>query len=154
MPPEPPWARPPKQGSLGWIWALGKTAHFSGTQALPPVIPHEGTKLGPSQRWGMGWPYQTHTHTRTGSETKGKRKGSAYSLEAAQSQSLSPWSVGQCLKLKAPPLDLKGGKPLAVAKGGLNPLCSQLSAILVRLGSLNCAKLSALKNCPRILNQN
>ena len=35
VPPESPWARPPKL-SLGWIWALGKTAHFSGTQALPP----------------------------------------------------------------------------------------------------------------------
>ena len=80
VPPEPPWARPPKQSSLGWIWALGKTAHFSGTQALPPVIPHKGTKPGaPSQRWGMGWwSHQTHKHTRTGSATKGKSKAQLF----------------------------------------------------------------------------
>ena len=63
VPPEPPWARPPKL-SLGWIWALGKTAHFSGTQALPPVIPHKGTKLGaPCLRDGA-WGGRTK-HTRT-----------------------------------------------------------------------------------------
>ena len=74
-PPEPPWARPPRTGSLGWIWALGTTAHFSGTRALPPAIPHKGTKLG------MGWSYQTHTHTRTGSETKGKNKAQLVPLK-------------------------------------------------------------------------
>ena len=65
---------PPPQAELGLDLGT-KTAHFSETQALFPVIPHKGTKLGPaSQRWGMGWSYQAHTHTRTGSETKGKSK--------------------------------------------------------------------------------
>ena len=89
---------PPPKLSLGWIWALGKTAHFSGTQALPPVIPHEGTKLGaPSQRWGMGWSYQTHTHTRTGSETKGKNKAQ---LDPLRLHRLNHYPIGvwgQCL---------------------------------------------------------
>ena len=45
-------------GSLGWIWALGNSAHFSDTQAVPPVILARllswETKLGaPVQRWGM-----------------------------------------------------------------------------------------------------
>ena len=35
VPPEPPWARPPKPGSLGWNWTLGKTAHFAGTKLFP-----------------------------------------------------------------------------------------------------------------------
>ena len=40
----------PRQAELGWMVALGKTAHSSGRQALPPVISHKGTKLGaPSQ---------------------------------------------------------------------------------------------------------
>ena len=54
VPPEPPWARPPKLRGLGWIWALGKTAHFAGTEALPLVIPHTGTKLGALAR-RKGW---------------------------------------------------------------------------------------------------
>ena len=75
VPPEPPWARPPKLGGLGWIWALGKTAHFAGTEALPPVIPHTGTKLGAlAQRKGLGCRVaEPNTHTRTGSKTKGKK---------------------------------------------------------------------------------
>ena len=73
VPPEPPWARPPKPGGLGWNWSLGKTAHFTGTEALPFVIPHRGTKLGTlAQRWGMGGRVvEPITHTRTGSKTKG-----------------------------------------------------------------------------------
>ena len=65
VPPEPPWARPPKPGGLGWNWSLGKTAHFAGTEALPSVIPHKGTKLGTlAQRWGMGagWSNKSRTH--------------------------------------------------------------------------------------------
>ena len=67
---------PPKPGSLGWNWPLGKTAHFAGTEALPDMIPHGGTKLGTlAQRWGMGARVvEPITHTRTGSKTKGKRK--------------------------------------------------------------------------------
>ena len=97
VPPEPPWARPPKL-SLGWIWALDRTAHFSGTQALPPVIPHEGSKLGaPSQRWGMGWSYQTHTHTRTGSETKGKSNAQLNPLRLHRLNHYPLVVWGQCL---------------------------------------------------------
>ena len=75
MPPEPPWARPPKLRGLGWIWALGKTAHFAGTEALPPVIPHMGTKLGAlARRKGLGCGVaEPNTHTRTGSRTKAKK---------------------------------------------------------------------------------
>ena len=64
---------PPKPGGLGWNWSLGKTAHFTGTEALPSVIPHRGTKLGTlAQRWGMGGRVvEPITHTRTGSKTKG-----------------------------------------------------------------------------------
>ena len=52
VPAEPPWAR---VRGLGWIWALGKAAHFAGTEALPPVIPHTGTKLGAlARRKGLG----------------------------------------------------------------------------------------------------
>ena len=98
VPPEPPWVRPPKL-SLGWIWALGKTAHFSRTQALPHVISHKSTKLGaPSQRWGMGWSYRTHTHTRTGSETN--------QLISLRLQRLNhcPFGVwGQCLNSRHHP---------------------------------------------------
>ena len=88
---------------------LGTWQHspLLGNTSSSPCDPSR-SKLAPSQRWGMGWSYQahTHTHTHTGCETKGKQS-SAYSLEAAQTQSLSPWRVGQCLKLKAPPRDLK-----------------------------------------------
>ena len=61
--------------SMGWIWALGKTAHFAGTEALPHVIPHTGTKLGAlAQRKGLGCRVaEPNTHTRTGSKTKGKK---------------------------------------------------------------------------------
>ena len=68
VPTEPPWARPPDLRALGWNWALGKTAHFSGTEALPLVIPHTGIKLGALARtvgeraWGPGCPNQTRTH--------------------------------------------------------------------------------------------
>ena len=69
-PPEPPWARPPKPGGLGWHGSLGKTAHFAGTEALPSVIPHGGTKLGTlPQRWGMGQGGRTnhaHAHRQQG----------------------------------------------------------------------------------------
>ena len=59
-----------------WVgFGHGKTTRIWGTEALPPVIPHEGPKLGaPSQRWGKGCSYQTRTHTSTSSETKGKSK--------------------------------------------------------------------------------
>ena len=72
---------PAKLGSLGWTWALGKTVHFSGTEALPHVIPHMGSKLGtPAQRWAM----KKHV--------------------------AAPWRVGQCLQLNASPLGQKGAK--------------------------------------------
>ena len=67
VPPEPP-------AQLGLDWALGKTARFAGTEALPTVIPHTGTKLGALARrkglvCGVAEP---NTHICTGSKTKGK----------------------------------------------------------------------------------
>ena len=96
--PELPWACPPKLRGLGWIWALGKTAHFAGTEALPPVIPHTGTKLGAlARRKGLGCGVaEPNTQTRTGSRTKGKTR-SADPLLAAQTQSVFFWRVGQYL---------------------------------------------------------
>ena len=58
MPPEPPWARPPKLRGLGWIWAVGKTAHFSGTE----VFAQAGGTGYEERAWGPGCPNQTRTH--------------------------------------------------------------------------------------------
>ena len=77
-------------------------------RALLRVIPHGGTKLGtPAQRWAMGWFYRTHARTHR-QRDEGQKQDSADSLMAAQTQSVSPWRVRQCLQLKASPLDRKG----------------------------------------------
>ena len=34
------------EANLGWICSLGKTARFAEPDALPPGVPHRGTKLG------------------------------------------------------------------------------------------------------------
>ena len=65
MPPEPPWARPPNRAAWVGFGHLGKTAHFTGTETLPPVIPHRRTKLAALARrkgLGAGRSYQTRTH--------------------------------------------------------------------------------------------
>ena len=89
---------PPKLRGLGWIWAVGKTAHFAGTEALPPVIPHTGTKLVALARrmgLGCGWPNQTRTHAPAAGLRE--RARSADPLLAAQTQSVFPWRARQCL---------------------------------------------------------
>ena len=70
----------PSIGGLAWIWALGKTAHLSGTEALPPVTPRTGALswgnwLG-ERAWGcLGCGVaEPNMHARTGSKTKGNNK--------------------------------------------------------------------------------
>ena len=100
VPPEPAWARPRMPGSLGWNGSLGKTAHFTGTEALPSVIPHEGSKLGTlAQRWGMGGRVvEPITHIHTGSKSRGKGNFSSNSI---------PSACGVMPESGAPSLDLQ-----------------------------------------------
>ena len=80
------------------LGALGKTAHFSGTETPPFVIAHTAIKLGAQpRRKGLVCEVAESTHTRTGSKTKGKKTNQADPLLAAQAQAEFPWRVGQCL---------------------------------------------------------
>ena len=89
-PPEPPWARPPKPGGLGWIWAL-----------------RQDSPLHRDRAWGAGWSYQTRTHAPAARLRE--KASSANPLLAAQTPTVSPWHAGQCLQLKAPPPTRRGG---------------------------------------------
>ena len=88
-PPEPPWLPPPKLRGLGWIWAVGKTAHFAGTEALSPVTPHG------DRAWGAGWPNQTCTHAPAARLRE--KASSADPVLATQTETVFPWRVRQCL---------------------------------------------------------
>ena len=95
---------PPPQAEPGLDLGTWQDSPLLGNTALPPVIPHDGTKLGaPSQRWGMGWSYQTHRHTRTGSETKGKSKAQLIPLRLHRLNHYPLGVWGQCLQLKGKP---------------------------------------------------
>ena len=104
---------PPSRAAWVGFRHLGKTAHFTGTETLPPVSPHKGTKLGAlARRQGLGCGVVVpNAHARTGSKTKGKKTSSANPLVAAQTPTVSPWHVGQCVHLKAPPPTRRGGYP-------------------------------------------
>ena len=107
VPPEPPWARPPKQGGLGWKWTLGKTAHFAGTKLVPSMILHRSTKLGTlAQRRGMG--VGMVEQTRTPAARLRAKAHSADAFAAANTRRVSPWRVGRCLMRHASPLDQTG----------------------------------------------
>ena len=97
VPPEPPWARPPKPSSLGWNWSLGKRAHVTEVLSWGHWL-RDGA-------WGAG-SNQSRTHA-----PAARLRATAISadpLVAANARRVSPRHVGSCLKLKAPPLDLKG----------------------------------------------
>ena len=89
---------PPLQAELGLDLGTWQDSPLLANKSSSPCDPYEGTKLGaPSQRWGMGWSYQTHTHTRAGSETKGKSKTQLIPLRLHRLNHYPLGVWGQCM---------------------------------------------------------